>query len=69
MWIYVVKNINGDIIGVADNEETAVEIYLDCYSFEDDYAYNLATSDQIEYLMSLGNPRIEIFELNKFYYR
>lgn len=67
--IYVVKNINGDIIGVADNEDSAIEIYLERYSFEDDYVYNLATSDQIEYLMSLGNPRIEIYELNKFYYQ
>lgn len=67
--IYVVKNINGDIIGVADNEYSAVEIYLERYSFEDDYAYNLATSDQIEYLRSLGNPRIEVYELNKFYYQ
>ena len=67
--IYVIKNINGDIIGVADNEDSAVEIYLERHSFEDDYAYNLAISDQIEYLMSLGNPRIETYELNKFYYQ
>ncbi len=67
--IYVIKNINGDIIGVADNEDSAIEIYLERYSFEDNYAYNLATSDQIEYLMSLGNPRIETYELNKFYYQ
>ena len=68
MIVYVVFNINGDIIGVANNPERAVEIYLDRHGFEDDDAYNLATSDQVDYLMSLGNPRIATFIMNEFYY-
>jgi len=43
--IYVVFNINGDIIGVADSDERAIEIYLERHAFQDDYAYNLATCD------------------------
>lgn len=64
--IYVVFNINGDIIGVADSDERAIEIYLERYAFQDDYAYNLATCDQLDYLISLD--KIQTFELNKFYY-
>lgn len=67
--IYVIFNINRDIIGVADSPERAIEIYLERYSFEDDYVYYLATSDQIDYLQSLGNPRIAIYKLNEFYYQ
>ena len=43
--IYVVFNINGDIIGVADSDERAIEIYLERHAFQDDYAYNLVTCD------------------------
>lgn len=66
MTIYVVKNINGDIIGVADNQERAVEIYLERYSFEDADAYYLATPDQISYLEE--RDRVDTFLLNEFYY-
>ena len=66
MRVYVVFNINGDIIGVADNPERAIEIYLERYAFQDDYAYNLVTSDQIEYLTE--KERIDTFLLNHFYY-
>lgn len=66
MKVYVVLNINGDIIGVADNPERAIDIYLERHAFKDDYAYNLATSDQIEYLTEQG--RIDTFLLNHFYY-
>lgn len=65
--IYVIFNINGDIIGVADSPERAIEIYLERYSFEDSYAYYLSTSDQLDYLISIN--RIETYQLNKFYYQ
>ncbi len=65
--VYVVTNINGDIIGVADSDERAIEIYLERYAFNDGYVYNLATCDQLDYLTSQN--RIECFELNTFYYR
>ena len=64
--VYVIFNINGDIIGVADNAEQAIEIYLERHSFKEDFAYNLATSDQLDYLMSQG--RIDTFQLNEFRY-
>lgn len=66
MKVYVVFNINGNIIGVANNQEDAIQIYLERHAFQDDYAYNLATSDQIEYLTEQG--RIDTFLLNHFYY-
>lgn len=66
MTIYVVFNINGDIIGVANNQEDAIQIYLEKHAFQDEYAYSLATSDQIEYLTEQG--RIDTFLLNHFYY-
>ena len=65
--VYVVFNINKDIIGVADNPKRAVEIYLERYSFEDDDAYYLDTSDQIDYLISID--RIQTYQLNEFYYQ
>ena len=65
--IYVVFNINGDIIGVADSPERAIEIYLEKHAFQDDYTYNLATSDQLDYLQS--QDRIETYRLNEFYYQ
>lgn len=64
--IYVVFNINGDIIGVADNSERAIDIYLERHSFNDNMAYNFATSDQISYLEEQN--RIKTFILNEFYY-
>ena len=67
--IYVVFNINGDIIGVADSPERSIEIYLERHAFQDDYAYYLSTSDQIDYLQSLENPRIALYKLNEFYYQ
>lgn len=65
--VYVVFNINGDIIGVTDNSERAIEIYLESHSFQDDFAYRLATSDQLNYLES--QDRIYTFQLSKFYYQ
>lgn len=67
MTVYVIFNINGNIIGVSDNAEQAIEIYLERHAFSDDFAYNLATSDQLDYLMS--QDRIESFILNEFKYR
>lgn len=66
MKVYVVFNINGDIIGVADNPERAIEIFLERHAFENEYAYTLATSDQIDYLIE--HNRIDTFLLNHFYY-
>lgn len=64
---YVILNINGDIIGVADNPERAIEIYLERHAFQDVFAYRLATSDQLDYLQS--QDRIRTFQLNEFYYQ
>lgn len=66
MQAFVIFNINGDIIGVADNPERAIEIFLERHAFENEYAYNLATSDQIDYLIEKN--RIDTFLLNEFYY-
>lgn len=65
--IYVVYNINGDVIGVATNQESAIDIFLERHAFEDDYVYNLPTCDQYAYLEELN--RVEPFELNKMYYK
>ena len=66
MTVYVVTNINGDILGVADNQERAVEIYLERHAFQDTDLYYLATSDQISYLGEQN--RIDTFLINEFYY-
>lgn len=61
--VYVVFNINGNIIGVANSKEEAVKIYLQRheifpYRKEEDY-YN--------YIVSKG--AVTEFEINKFYYQ
>jgi len=50
--VWVVENINGDIIGVADSFARALSIYEERYQ---------DTPDRTE-------DRIHKFELNKFYY-
>lgn len=65
--VIVVFNINGDIIGVANSEEIAIELFLERHQPEDNYFYNLATCDQIAYLEQKN--RIEIYRLNEFYYK
>jgi len=65
--IYVIFNINGHVIGVANNPKKAIDIYLERHAFRDDYVYNLTTLGQLDYLES--QDRIKIFQLNEFYYQ
>lgn len=69
--IYIVFNINGDVIGVADSKQKAVQIHQERYgesdwTFADDYMGGRYT-DEYHYLFSID--RIQELELNKFYYR
>lgn len=68
MTLYVVFNINGDIIGVADSPENACNIYEQRYAYDDIDYYYAEYEHRIAYLKSLANPRIQEFDLNKFYY-
>lgn len=61
--VYVVFNINGDIIGVADSKEEAVEIYTQRHEI---FPYR-KPEDYYNYIVSKG--AVEEFEINKFYYQ
>lgn len=65
--VYVILNINGDIIGVANSELKAVFIYEERYS-EIEYPENTESDfDKFEYLKSID--RIRAFPLNRFVYQ
>lgn len=70
--IYVVFNINGDIIGVADSSERAVEIHQERYG-ESEWADRDFTAETCTWMFTTEYGylffirRIQEFELNKFY--
>lgn len=65
--VYVVLNINGDIIGVANSELKAVFIYEERYG-DIEYPENTESDfDKFEYLKSIY--RIRVFPLNRFVYQ
>lgn len=71
--VYVVLNINGDIIGVADSPDEAVKIHRERYgesewneSQTSDY-YQEFFNSEFDYLERIN--RIYKFQLNKFYYQ
>lgn len=63
--IYVVFNVNGDIIGVADSPDEATRIY--CKKYEDVDWPSDFKGGLFNYLVSIG--RIQEFEINIFYYQ
>ncbi len=70
MTVYVVKNINGDIIGVADSPDEAVWIYEKRYGEVDYMQYDTYDGGyyQSAFHCLFSKEVIEEFELNQFYY-
>lgn len=66
MKVYVVTNINGDILGVADTPVQAVKIHFLKHGDYDEVA-NEKGYTEFAYLVHIG--RIQEFLVNKFYYQ
>lgn len=71
IMIYVVFNINGDIIGVANSQEKAVSIHQERYGWSDYTEFDTYEggryTDEFHYLLAID--RIQEYDLNKFYYQ